>query len=117
MQVEVEAALADAEAGELAGVWRKGGQFDILEAGGDIQAVHRVERRQLAFDADRRVLVDLALNIDAGGFRALVVECADLAIELLDGRGEVRRQTEVGKVRRTVLDADTADAHRQRFTR
>jgi hypothetical protein len=67
MQVEVEPALADAEARELAGVGRQGGQFDALEAGGDIQAGHRVERVERALDGHRRVAVDLALDVDLAG--------------------------------------------------
>ncbi|MNI89683.1 hypothetical protein D3C73_1471150 [compost metagenome] len=98
VQVEVQTALADTEAGELARVGRQRGQLDTFEAGGDIQACHRVERVQRAFDGNRCITVDLALDVDLGRRRLAVVDGADLAVELLHRRGEVRCQSEVGKV-------------------
>src|SRR5690606_10011798 len=85
-------------------------------AGGDIQAVERVERRQLALDAHRRITIDLALDIHAGRLRLLVVEHADAAVHLLNGSGEAGRQAEVGEVGRAVLDGYSTDVNRQRFT-
>ena len=115
VQVEVEPAFANAKARELAGVGREGGQFDALEAGGDIQAGQRVERVECALDGDRCVAVDLALHVDLGRHRLAVVDGADLAIELLNGRGEVRGEGEVGEVGRAVVDVDLADVDTQRF--
>ena len=115
MQVEVEPALADAETGKLAGVGRQRGQLDALEAGGDVQAGKRVERVEGTLDGNRCVAVDLALDIDLGRQRLAVVDGADLAVELLDGGGEIGGERQVGKVGRTVLDVDLADVDAQRL--
>ena len=115
MQVEIEPALADAVTGELAGVGRQGGQLDAFETGGDVEAGHRVERVDRALDGHRRIAVDLALDVDAGRFRLTAVDGADLAVELLDGGGEVRGQAEVGEVGRAVIDGNAADVNAQRL--
>ena len=114
MQVEVEAALADLVAGELAGVGGQGGQLDALEAGGDVEAVQRSEGRQLAADAHRGVAVDLAADVHSGRLRGTVVDTADAPVQLLDGGGEVGGQREVGEVCRAVADLDAADPYLQR---
>ncbi len=81
MQIQIEAALADAVAGELAGIRRERGQLDLAEAGGDVQALQRIEWRQTALDAHRRVLVHLAGDVHRGGFLLAIAQDADVTIE------------------------------------
>src|SRR5471032_2985568 len=106
MQVQVKPALADAETGEPAGVRRQRGQLDAFEAGGDIQRRHRIKRVHAAFDGHWRIAIHLALDVDAGRFGLAAVNGADLPVELLNGRGKVGREAEVGKVGRAVIDRD-----------
>ena len=117
VQVQVESPLADAVAGELAGIGRQGGQLDALEAGGDVELLQRVEWVQFAGDGHRCVLVDLALDVHLGRLRVARVEGADFAAELLDGGTERRHQGQVGEVRRAVVDPYAADVDAQRLAR
>src|SRR5690606_15638166 len=113
MQVQVQPAATDAVAGELAGIGRQGGQLHLLERGGDVQAVQRIERRQAPLDAHRGVAVDPAGDVHGRRLPALVVQRADVAVELLDGGGEIRPQAEVGEVGRTVAQLDAVDVDGQ----
>jgi hypothetical protein len=45
VQVQVQAATADAVTGELAGIGRQRGQLHLLEGSGNIQLVQWIERR------------------------------------------------------------------------
>src|SRR5690606_31389856 len=107
--VEVEAALANTVTGELAGIGCQRGQFDLLEAGGNVQTLQWIEWRQLALDTDGRVAIHLALDVDRRRRLPLIVQRADPSVELLDRRGEGRAQAEVGEVGQPVGDGDFAD--------
>src|SRR5690606_23733522 len=50
VKVQVHSAFLDAIAGKLAGVGRQRGEFDLFEAGCDVQALQWVEGCQAAFD-------------------------------------------------------------------
>src|SRR5690606_3612032 len=113
VQVEVETSLANTVAGELSGVGGQGGQLDMLEAGGNVERLQGVKRRQLATDADWRVAINLAFDIDFRRLLAAIVEGRYRAIELVHGGGERRSQAEVGKVPGAVADLDGAYAQRR----
>ncbi len=114
MQVQVQTAFANTIAGEFAGIGRERSQLNLAEAGRDIQALQRVEGRQAALDGDRRIAVDLAGDIDRRGGLLLIVERADVAVEILNGGGERRAQAEIGKVGRAIGQPDAANMQRQR---
>ncbi len=113
VQVEVEAALADAKARELAGVRRQCREFNAFEAGGDIQRRHRVKWVDAALDGHRGVAIYLTVDVDARRFGLAAVNGANLPVELLNGSGKVGREAEVGEVGRAVIDRNLPNVNAQ----
>src|SRR6187402_1113221 len=70
VHIDVEPAAGDRITRVLAGVGREIGELDAFGLGRDVEEGHRRERIDRAFDIDRRIAIQLALQGERGRWRA-----------------------------------------------
>ena len=111
VQVERQRAFLERVARVLREVRRDRREPDVVEQNRQIDEQILRERIDLSRDGERRIAVDLALEINRGNSVQFGGQSPDAAVELLDRRRYVRLDGFVGEPKRRVVNDHFADLH------